>query len=285
MTIENNEPTSAATSESSLTSPADRDRSKKWRPSSEPALTTEETRAAVRDLNNTAFIKNYPRSDRTYADPALPMQSIGLISFVPAKGATPNDNGVFGFAKLRGNFATDVEADQRAEFLIRNADSYHQIYHAWVGRPFPITDSSRYSAETREIDIRKEAAESISDSIRRKKKQDKREIQEIKDREKALKEDVSKDEDPYDRYITLNVKKAQLSWTYLEHQRKMQEIKELVIKARADIKELDDEHPDFSKNYYQKYLDARAEAGIKESKDASHDNFMKYMVEDADLGF
>ena len=281
MTSENIEPTS----ETSLTSPADRDRSKKWRPSSEPPLTTEETREAFRDLNNTAFIKNYPRSDRTYADPALPMQSIGLISFVPAKGATPNENGVFGFAKLRGNFATDVEADQRAEFLIRNADSYHQIYHAWVGRPFPITDSSRYSAETREIDIRKQAAESISDSIRRKKKQDKREIQEIKDREKALKEDVSKDEDPYDRYITLNVKKAQLSWTYLEHQRKMQEIKELVIKARADIKELDQEHPDFSKNYYQKYLDARAEAGIKESKDASHDSFMKYMVEDADLGF
>ena len=37
------------------------------------------------------------------------MQNIGLISFVPAKGATPNDNGVFGFAKLRGNFSTNID--------------------------------------------------------------------------------------------------------------------------------------------------------------------------------
>jgi hypothetical protein len=32
-------------------------------------------------------------------------------------------------------------------------------------------------------------------------------------------------------------------------------------------------------------MDARKEAGIKESKEESADNFMKYMVEDVELGF
>ena len=31
------------------------------------------------------------------------MQRIGLLSFVPAKGATPNSKGIYGFAKMRGN--------------------------------------------------------------------------------------------------------------------------------------------------------------------------------------
>ena len=271
--------------ESSLTCPSDRDRSVRWRPSSDPPLTAEETKAAFSAVNNTSHVDNFPRTDRTYADPAIPLQQYGLISFIPAKGASPNDKGDYGFAKLRGNYATEMEANQRAEWLIRNADSYHQIYHAYIGRPFPMCDTSSYSAETKEVDIRKEAAESISESIKSKKKKDRREMEEIKDREKALKEDVSKDEDPYDRYITLRVKKAQLTWTYLEHQKKMEEMKGLIIKTRKEIRTLDEEHEDYKDNYYKKYCDARAEAGIKESKDETANNFMKYMVEDAQLGF
>ena len=148
--------------ENSLTDPLDRDRVNKWKPESAPTLTDSETQSAFEVLNNTSFIEKFPRVDRTYADPTLPMQYIGLVSFTPAKGATPNENGVFGFAKLRGNFASEIEANQRAEHLIRNVDSYHQIYHTYVGRPFPITSSSKYSADTTEIDIRKEAAGAIS---------------------------------------------------------------------------------------------------------------------------
>ena len=37
--------------------------------------------------------------------------------------------------------------------------------------------------------------------------------------------------------------------------------------------------------YYDKYMEAREKAGIKESKMDAEDNFIKYMVEDVDLGF
>lgn len=273
--------------ESSLTTPQDRDQVNKWKPDqTSPPLTNDESENAIKELNNTAFTSKFPRVDRTYADPALALQTIGLISFIPAKGATPNDKGIYGFAKLRGNFQTEAEASQRAEFLIRNVDSYHQIFHTYVGRPFPLTNSSDYSATTDEIDIRKDTAESISTDLRTKKSDDEQAMKEIKEREKQLLEESKREEaDPYDNYITLRVKKAQLSWTYLEHQKKMAEVKEILIKTRKDIEDLDGEFPEFKDSYYEKYVQARKEAGLKESQEQLQTNFMKYLVEDADLGF
>jgi hypothetical protein len=273
--------------ESSLTTPQDRDQVNKWKPDqTSPPLTIQESENAIKELNNTAFTSKFPRVDRTYADPVLTLQTIGLVSFIPAKGATPNEKGIYGFAKLRGNFQTEAEASQRAEFLIRNVDSYHQIFHTYVGRPFPLTNSSDYSATTDEIDIRKDTAQSISTDLRSKKSEDEQAMKEIKEREKQLLEESKREEaDPYDNYITLRVKKAQLSWTYLEHQKKMAEVKEILIKTRKDIEDLDGEFPEFKDSYYEKYVQARKDAGLKESEEQLQTNFMKYLVEDADLGF
>jgi len=273
--------------ESSLTSPEDRDRVNKWKPDqSIPPLTNEQANHALKELNKTDYIDKFPKVDKTYQDPMIPMQNIGLISFVPAKGATPNEKGVFGFAKLRGNFSTEMESNQRAEYLIRNVDSYHQIYHAYVGRPFPITNSSDYSAVTDEIDIRKETATAMSNAVKDKKEIEQQQIKEIKEREKQLIEESKKEDvDPYDEYITQRVKKSQLMFTYLEHQKKMAEIKDIIIKTRKIIAEMDVTYPEYQHSFYDKYMKAREEAGIKESKEEAADNFIKYLVEDADLGF
>jgi Family of unknown function (DUF5832) len=272
--------------ENSLTSPEDRDRSVRWRPEQGPPLTDQQTASAMAELNNTAFTEKFPRVDRTYADPPVNLQTYGLFSFVPAKGATPNQNGVFGFAKLRGNFATEAEADQRAEFIIRNADSYHQIYHTYVGRPFPVTVSSKFSAETNEIDIRKQTTESMSTSVKEKKMEEKKAIDDMKQREEQLlaesKRDPS-DVDPFDTYITLKVKKAQLSWTYLEHQKKMAEVRTILRQTKKTLDEMDTEFPDYQGQYFQKYMDARRSAGFDDSKTNIQDNFMKFLVEDAVL--
>ena len=273
--------------EHSLTAPADRDREKKWRPEQGASgLTEEEVAAAVDTLDNTDFISKFPRVDRTYADPPIPMQAVGLISFTPAKGATPNQNGVFGFAKLRGNYASQLEAQQRAEAIIRTIDSYHQIYHTYVGRPFPVTASSKYSAQTDEIDIRKEMASSVSSSIKSKKAKEKTDMDEIKKREEALLKESRKDledVDPYEEYITLRVKKAQLSWTYLEHIKKMAEVKEVIITTRSRLEEMEKEDPEFQEKYYDKYVKAREEVGLNMDSNEAGQNFMKFLVEDAVL--
>ena len=273
--------------ENSLTDPLDRDRVNKWKPETGlPPLTNDETVEAMKVLNNTDFTDKFPMVDKTYADPTLPMQIFGLISFTPAKGATPNENGVYGFAKLRGNFASEIEASQRAEFLIRNIDSYHQIYHTYVGRPFPITNSSKYSAETDEIDIRKETAKSVSHNVKEKRSTDEQQIKEIKEREEKLLAESKREEiDTYEDYITQRVKKAQLTFTYLEHQKKMAEVKDILIKTRKIVEDLDEKFPDYKDSYYEKYMQARRDAGLKDSKEDADSNFIKFLVEDVDLGF
>ena len=84
-------------------------------------------------------------------------------------------------------------------------------------------------------------------------------------------------------YITLRVKKAQISWTYLETVKKLEEMKDIIIKTRKNIKEIEKDHQSFSKDYYKKYLDARSTAGL--SNTSNEDNFMKFLVEDAKLPF
>jgi hypothetical protein len=267
--------------ESSLTPPEDRDQVKRWMPDQmTPPLTDEQTSEAMKSLNIKSYVEKFPKVDRVYADPRLELQTYGLISFVPAKGATPNENGVFGFAKLRGNFATQLEADARSEKIIRNHDSYHSIFQTYVGRPFPMTEKSTYSADISEIDIRKQTAMSMSTSIKLKKDEEQEIIQEIKDKEKELKADVQGPEDPYDRYITLKVKKAQLTWNWLEHQNKMDELKTIILKTRSELEIIDTEHPDYGQKYLEKYMDARKESGFVNDKKEWEKNFMKFMVED-----
>ena len=271
--------------ENSLTCPSDRNSEKEYIPNQgHRPLSEDEVVEAVKELNNTSFVKNFLNVERRYADPVDPMQRIGLISFVPAKGATPNEKGVYGFAKLRGNYPTDQEGSEKAEFLIRNVDSYHQIYHTYVGRPFPLTTSSDYSGETCRIDIKKSMVESISSSIKNKKDEERKQIQEIEAREKELLEDTKKEhEDTIDRYTTLRVKKAQITWTYIETQKKMEEMKNIIIKSRLELEEMDKENENYAKDYYNKYSEARANSGLDNSN--IKDNFMKFLVEDVDLGF
>ena len=276
--------------ESSLTTPSDRTstRENPWRPQTraEP-LTNPELDAALADLERKEFVSKYPKLERSYADPAIVNQTYALFSFVPAKDAKPNADGVYGFAKMRGAYGTAQEAEQRAEFIVRNVDSYHPIYHAFVGRPFPVCASSKYSMEVSEIDLKKEIADNISANVRSKKEDEQRTIRDIKERESALLAESKAVqagtfvEDPYENYITLKVKKAQLTWTYIEHQRKMEEIEGILARTRVDIEKIDAEHPDFIDSYFQKYKDAREASGFKDSPDK--DSFMKFMVDDVEL--
>ena len=63
---------------------------------------------------------------------------------------------------------------------IRTVDSYHKIFTAFVGKPFPATTSSRFAADTNEIDIKKKVTEVISKDIKRQRLEEKKEIEEIK---------------------------------------------------------------------------------------------------------
>jgi len=276
------EPQENTTPQTSLTAPSDRT-SNTFRISPKVDLTTEETTNAMQDLVVKDFVQKYPSTERTFADPSIPGQRLCLVSFVPSVDAKPDKDGVYGMFKVRGSYETEEECDTRAEQLIREVDSYHKIMHAFVGKPFPATTSSKWSADHTDIDIKKKATEVISKDIKKQRQDDKKEIDEIKDRERKLLEDVEKDFDPYERYIELRVKKAQLVWTYIETRKKMDEMKDSILNTREEIKELDEENPDFISSYRDKYMQARKDAGLKED-DAS---FLTYLgdADESELGF
>jgi len=261
--------------QTSLTAPNDRIGST-FRVGRKENLSDEDTAVAKQDIIKKDFIRSYPASEKTFADPSIPGQRLCLVSFVPSVDATPDKDGMYGMIKVRGSFETEDEADDRAELLIRTVDSYHKIFTAYVGKPFPATTSSKYAAESNDIDIKKKVTEVISKDIKRQRMEEKKEIAEIKDREKKLMEDVEKDFDPYERYIELRVKKAQLVWTYLETQKKMDEMKDSIVKTRVEIVELDEENPSYFSTYREKYMNARRDAGLKDD-DAS---FLSYLGDD-----
>lgn len=224
--------------------------------------------------------------DKYYCDPALHNQQIGLVSFIPSKGARPDKDGFYGMMKLRGNFVSEIEANQRAEDIIKNYDSYHQIFHCKVGCPFPITNSLDYSNEVKEIDIKKKTTEIISEDILTKKKETAEEMKDIKQREKNLlnqSKEVLKNPDtpiePYDEYIMCHVKRSQLLWTYKEAVEKIDKMKLSYIASIERIKELEETNPEFKDTYKQKYMEAREAAGLKTEDDSSFIQFMNYDIE------
>jgi hypothetical protein len=256
---------------------------------SAPPLTNDEVVAAVSENSAVDYIKKFPRVDRNFADPVITNQMIGLVSFIPAKGAKPNDKGIYGFAKLRGNYMTEEDANTRAETLIRDIDSANIIYHTYVGRPFPLTNSRKYAAETSEVDIRRDTTEAVSSKIKEQKADDQKKAEEMKDRQQELMDDVSgnrpQEDIDLDEYITLNVKKAQLSWTYLEHLKKLREVRDLIIKTRMEVVEADKVHPDFRDSFFDKYNGARGSSGLETdlSEDQKQNGFLRYLVEDVSL--
>ena len=221
--------------------------------------------------------------DKYYADPNQFGQNIALVSFIPSSGSKPDKDNIYGMMKVRGIYGTEEEANERAEFLIRNVDSYHEIFHCKVGRPFPITDSNEFANTVKSIDIRKKTTELISEDILNKKRQEKQEMMGIEEREKNLLEESKKAQagekmDIFDEYITMNIKRAQLLWTYKETQEKLKQMKESYLTSIERIKEIDIEHPEYKEQYKEKYMEARRQAGIPDEKNS----FVEYLALDID---
>ena len=236
-------------------------------------LSGKDAENAYDELNDSTLLSKFKKVERAFVDPTIVGQTYSLFSFIPSSGATPDKDGIYGMIKSRGNYSTTAECNARARFLIENVDSYHKIYHCYTGRPFPATDTSKFSAETDEVELKKKTTKIISEDIKNQKMKEKREIEEIKERQEALMRDAEEEEDPSERYTVLRVKKAQLIWTYKKTISKLDDMKKIILKTHAEIEEMDASNPDFMKTYMDKYMSARKKAGLPEDEDS----FVKYM--------
>ena len=269
----------------SLTAPADKVKSSGYSlKSTEEPLSTDQLKHAFKDLNvDSTLAPLYNKLERTYADPKISDQKVALVSFTPSSGATPDKDGVYGMVKVRGVYGTEDEANERAEYLIRNVDSYHKIFHAWVGRPFPILEGSDYSEEINRVDLRRKTNEITSNHVKKERDYEKKEFEELAERERALIEDVNKKPDPYETYIECQVKKANLTHMFMETRKKMEAMKKTILECRDIITESETEHSEYRDQYKEAYFKKRDEVGIPRDEN----DFSKFLGEDVelDLGF
>jgi len=270
--------------QNTLTAPADRDKSHLFDFNKDP-LTDSQVESATADLVDKAHISMYPAQERAFADPSIEDQDFCLVSFVPSVNAVPDKDGIYGMVKVRGTYNTLEKCDKRAEFLIREVDSVHKIFIAGVGKPFPITNVSTFSKDINKIKIQ----DMLSEELKHEQTKQERELEEMRKREKEIIERNTKPEeerrevDPEEMYITNRVKKAQLTWTYLNTMQKLKDMQANIINAREEIARLDESNPELKDSYLERYNSALKKVNLSQEKDS----FIMYLENDAvdELGF
>lgn len=221
--------------------------------------------------------------DRFYRDPEQLNQNVGLFSFCPSPGAMPDKDGFYGFAKIRGVYCNEEDANNRADYLIKTCDSYHQIFNCEIGAPFPLisnaNDGEKFAETVKRVDIKTKAAEVISENIIKKRNEAKEELRNIRQKEQQLIEESKRvrkgelDDDPFEVYITQQVKRAHLIYGYEDLIKKLKEIKFSYINTTKLINELEETNPEFLESYRKKYYEARDNAGINDD----NEGFIKYL--------
>ena len=275
---------------SNLTAPHDRTKVTKRtlvENQSKRPLTEKETKAAMKKQYDDNLVDKYKRIDRAYCDPIYNSQNFCLHSFVPSKDAQPDKYGIYGFMKCRGTFVNLTEANQRAEYLVKNVDSINKILTGWCGRPFPVcANSEKFCEEVNDVELRDQVEEVVGQSNREQKEKDDKTRKELLERQEKLLEESKRnqsgeiyqsEESPFDEYTTLRVKRASLIHTFVSLSEKLINIKHLIKNATREIEMMDEKDPSYRTDYLERYENARANLGLNMDPNSDGNNFIKYL--------
>lgn len=262
-----------------------------WKASLEKPLTDEQLNDAFNELyiNQVVDSSSYIKCDRKFNDPQICGQNYALYSFNPSKGVIPDSDGIYGFIKIRGIFNRLEEADEKSKELIQYF-SANQIFICKVGQPVPLQNEIKNKDNIIEIDHpdREEKTAKFAELIGDQTLKEKKQIEEIKQREKLLKADVTKnpnDKDPLQKYIELNHKRATLAYMYNRYKTELEDSKNKIIISRAQIADMDAKYPNLKHEYMDHYRKASEECGIDKATDDMAVMIKTYIAEDPDLGF
>ena len=260
-----------------------------WKPSVEQPLAGEALDHAFKDLHVNQVVSPYLKCDRKFADPQINGQNYALYSFTPSNGVKPDSDGLYGFIKVRGVFGRIEEAEERSKELIQYF-SANQVFICDVGKPVPLEHELTNKENIIEIDHpdREEKNIKFAELIGDQTIKEKKEIENILKKEELLKADVAKgpeDKDPIQKYIELIHKRATCAYLYTQHQEKMEETKNIILRTRQQIADMDLQHPNLKDEYMEHYLNTAKECGIDKATDNMAVMIKNYIGRDPDLGF
>ena len=249
-------------------------------PSRQP-LQGDEASAAVSALLDKNYSKlQFPRTFKSRDDPVIHRQNWGLLSFVPSAKATPDKEGCFGVMKFRGAFSTQDEAENYAQYLITEIDSYSEISVCRIGSEFPLMlDDSAYTEATREVDIRKKMDDTYKANFKKKREEEKKQMKEIQERRQQLMDPThSKAQeravDDLDLYIELRIKKANAMMAQDECKKTMDSAADIVRKTDSLLEKIETDHPDYEDEYLERYQRALTAIGTSPAQST----LIEYMV-------
>lgn len=239
-------------------------------------LSADELTAARQTLVHKDFINlQFPRTRKVRSDPEIIGQKYALISFIPSAGATPDEDGCFGVAKVRGCFNTVDDADDKSDDLIRNFDSYAEIDVVYVGKEFPVMKNNEvYVKETREVDIRNILDKTTRKYLEEKRKKEKETIDDIKRRQKEIEETPEQeDKESLDYYIKVRVKRANALMRKNEANAVIKQCANVIEKTGVELADIEEKHPEFTETYLERYETVLKQSGINPTENP----LMSYM--------
>lgn len=220
-------------------------------------LTDTQTDTAFKEL-----IVKFPKVERLAVDPPLAGQNWGLFSF---KFLPKPVNGVYGFLKFRGAFATENEWTAHAKTLIRTVDSKHHIWPYQQGRWMPITTNEDFAKETLEVAEQEELTNIFNNQETDDQKKQAQRVREIKQREQKLMEEAKKkyvDKGTLDYYAQQAMKLQQLEgWLEQMRKRKRDMLKALKA-AREEMDRIEVEHPEYKDQVERKIREIKEDIGL-----------------------
>lgn len=222
-----------------------------------PALTDEQLEHAKKEL-----IVKFPKVERLPNDPPIANQAWSLFSF---KFLPKPVNGVYGFIKARGSFASESDWERHATNIIQTCDSKHRIWPFPTGEWLPITTNEDFAGEVLEVGQQDDLKRIYNNQESNEHKEAKQTVRDIKNREQMLRDDTGDrltDKTTLSHYAQQVMKTQQLE-TWLEEMRKR---KRQMIKAlnegQKEIEELDITHPEYREQVDDKIKEIKDEVGL-----------------------
>jgi hypothetical protein len=212
-------------------------------------------------------VGTYRQVVRTVSDEPITNQTIGLLSFIlfeePKK--TKRGKNIFGFVKLRGNYADEHAARRNASNIVKEQDSKYRIRLGPVGTWLPITEDDDFVKDQLdvrlnddEIQLRDEAAH--EEEIKRQRKI--RELREKEDQVKDERNDLYADREGLEYYTMKRVTEKELHNNVDIIRNKLEDIISKLNTVRQEVCDLDAKHPDYDGQWVERYNVERRKSGI-----------------------
>lgn len=249
-----------------------------WTPEEGEELSKEELKHAVSELVKRDTL--YRKIERDFIDPNIANQQIAVISFAALNEPIikTDENGIekklYGFMKVRGVFANDLDATKFSKKLIKHFDSKNVCHHIRVGHPFPI--ATNLFGEREYITVN-EQLEEVEKAL--KLKQDEKELEEkqyFEKRKDELFKDVETPMNSVDRYIILREKYCTMGLYYEEYSKQLKNIEKIGQKAYNQIRELETTNPEVLMKYEEKYRETRKRCGLDKDKSEESIKIQQY---------